>query len=482
MAFATDRERPLAALAALVSTAVLVWFGNGLDPLWPLLWFAPLPVLIFALRSSWPSAALVAALSWLGGCLNLWHYLRALQTPFSVWLGIFSMSALVFAAAVLLFRALAIRGALWSALLAFPATWVSFEYARNLATPHGTAGSIAYSQLDFLPLLQLASITGPWGISFLLFAFPAALAIGMHPRRSESKQARRVVAGCAGLIVLVLSFGAIRLALPPPRQRVMVGLMASDQPTSVPVPDEGAPTTQLFREYARRAEGLASRGARVIVLPEKVGVVVDPDVEGADGLFERLADKTGSTVVVGEIYVSRQVKYNQARIYAPGVSVLTYDKHHMLLPFESNLKPGAALTFVPRQSETWGVAICKDMDFTTLSRKYGQAGVGLMLVPAWDFRLDRSWHGHIAVMRGVEDGFSVVRAARDGNLTVSDNRGRILAETRSDVAPLATLIAVVPVLHNATPYLLLGDWFAWFAIVTLPFAFFQLYRLPGACK
>jgi apolipoprotein N-acyltransferase len=228
MAFATDRKRLLAALSALVSTAVLVWFGNGLDPLWPLLWFAPLPVLIFALRSSWPSAALVAALSWLAGCLNLWHYLRALQTPFSVWLGIFSMSALVFAAAVLLFRALALRGALWSALLAFPAAWVSFEYARNLATPHGTAGSIAYSQLDFLPLLQIASITGPWGISFLLFAFPAALAIGVHPRRSESKQARRVVAGCAGLIVLVLSFGAIRLALPPPRQRVTVGLMASD--------------------------------------------------------------------------------------------------------------------------------------------------------------------------------------------------------------------------------------------------------------
>ena len=31
----------------------------------------------------------------------------------------------------------------------------------------------------------------------------------------------------------------------------------------------------------------------------------------------------------------------------------------------------------------------------------------MMLVPAWDFNMDRTWHGHIAVMRGVEDGFSV---------------------------------------------------------------------------
>ena len=48
-----------------------------------------------------------------------------------------------------------------------------------------------------------------------------------------------------------------------------------------------------------------------------------------------------------------------------------------------------------------------------------------MLVPAWDFNLDRAWHGHIAVMRGVEDGFSVSRAAKDGFLTVSNNRGTI---------------------------------------------------------
>ena len=40
------------ALLALASTAALVYFGNGLDPRWPLMWFAPLPVLVYALRSS----------------------------------------------------------------------------------------------------------------------------------------------------------------------------------------------------------------------------------------------------------------------------------------------------------------------------------------------------------------------------------------------------------------------------------------------
>jgi apolipoprotein N-acyltransferase len=42
------------------------------------------------------------------------------------------------------------------------------------------------------------------------------------------------------------------------------------------------------------------------------------------------------------------------------------------------------LTLMPEPSGTWGVAICKDMDFTPLSRQYSEAGAGLMLVPARD--------------------------------------------------------------------------------------------------
>ena len=143
MAFASNARRIAIALVVIAVSAVLVWFGNGLDPWWPLLWFAPLPVLLFALHSSWRSAAVVAALAWLLGCFNMWHYLRLVGVPVVAWLSIFGSVAVIFAAAVLAFRALVRRGAPWSALLALPAIWVSLEYIRNLTTPHGTAGSLA---------------------------------------------------------------------------------------------------------------------------------------------------------------------------------------------------------------------------------------------------------------------------------------------------------------------------------------------------
>lgn len=474
MAFANNLRHAGVALLAIAVTAALVWFGTGMNPYWPLLWFAPIPVLLFASRTAWPSAAATAFLAWFAGSFSFWQYFRLLGMPLAIVGFILALGAIVFTLAVLLYRALLRRGAPWSALFAFPAAWVTYEWVRNFALPHGTAGSLAYTQLNWLPFLQLASVTGAWGMSFLLLLFPAAVAIGLHLHRALPKQAFRIAGTGLGVVAIVLIFGTVRLAAPVHGSRVTVGLIASDEPGNVDVAEEGPKTGELFRAYGSRAEGLAARGAQVIVMPEKLGVVGNPDTKSIDEIIERLADTAGATIVAGMVHVSPPVRYNQARVYAPEAPVLSYDKHHMLPPFESTLKPGTTLTLLQMHSATWGVEICKDMDFTSLSREYGRKGVGLMLVPGWDFNMDRWWHGHIAVMRGVEDGFSVVRAAKNGYLTVSDDRGRILAETRSDSAAFATLLAAVPAAHDRTVYLVLGDWFAWVSVALFIFAMSRL--------
>jgi len=173
-----------------------------------------------------------------------------------------------------------------------------------------------------------------------------------------------------------------------------------------------------------------------------------------------------------------KVRYNEARIYTPGAAVQSYDKEHMLPPFESNLTPGTSLTLLSAGTGkgTWGVEVCKDMDFTQLSRRYGEAGAGLMLVPGWDFFRDWIAHGHMAIMRGVESGFGVVRSAKGGSLYVSDNRGRILAEIKSDATPFTALATSVPETHDQTLFLELGDWFAWVAVAILIICLAQLAR------
>jgi apolipoprotein N-acyltransferase len=476
MAFAARYSRTREAILAISATAAMFYFGNGLNPLWPLVWFAPLPVLLFGLRSRWWPTALVTIAAMLAGNLNMWSYFtKTLGMPATVWFAIFIAASALFAAGVLLFRALVLRGAIWSGLVALPAFWVTSEYMRNLMTPHGSAGSLAYSQLRFLPFLQLASITGPWGMSFVLLLFPAALAIGLHLRQTSPRRAFQVAGVGIGVVVAVLTFGAVRL-ITPMSQTVRVGLIASDLKANASVTDPGTNTEKLFREYASVAESLAARGAQAIVIPEKLGVVVEGKSAETDALMRSLAARTGATVVAGVVDVDGPVKYNQARIYVPGLDVQRYDKQHMLPPFESNLKPGTTLSLLPRPHEKWGVAICKDMDFASPARLYGEAAVGLLLVPAWDFVVDGAWHGHIAIMRGVEDGLGIARAAKNGFLTVSDNRGRIVGEVSSNSAPFASLLVDVPAAHSWTVYQFLGDWFPWAAIALLAFALIQVVR------
>jgi apolipoprotein N-acyltransferase len=479
MAFGVNYRRTVEAVAAILTTAVLLYFGNGLNPWWLLMWFAPVPVLLYALRTNWRAGGAVAVAAMLLGNLNIWSYFtKTLGMPWSGWAGIVAVESVVFAAGVLLFRALVLRGAVCSGTVALPAAWVANEYVRNFVTPHGTAGSLAYSQLQFLPFLQLASITGPWGMTFVLLLFPAAMAIALHLKGSAPKRAAQVVGVAGAVVAAVLIFGAVRLAMPE-GQTVKVGLIASDEKANAMVTDPGTATERLFRDYAREAKGLAAKGARAIVMPEKLGVTLQGKAAETDAVMQMVADETGATLVAGVVHVDGPVKYNGARVYVPHSAVQRYDKQHMLPPFESNLKPGTTLTVLPRGQQKWGVVICKDMDFASPARLYGEAGAGLMLVPAWDFVVDRSWHGHIAVMRGVEDGFSIARAAKNGFLTVSDDRGRIVGEAMSSSAPFATLLVAVPAAHRGTIYQMLGDWFAWAAIGLLAFVVIRIVRTIG---
>ena len=450
-------------LPAFLATLLLEWFAVGLHPLWPLMWVAPLPMLLLAPVVSWWLAGLAAFLAWFAGAFTLWGYFTGtIHMPAGVALGIFTLMAVRFALPVLLFRALVKRGMLWLALTAAPALSVGLDYLTSLISVHGTHGSPSYTQLDFLPALQAASVAGPWGITFLLLLFTAALALLV----GQYREPRARLIGGVGLAVVAASLvaGEMRVIQPQAGQLVKVGLVASDLKENQGVADPGEPAARRFADYAREAAALAQQGAQVVVIPENLAVVTAP---GDDHVFQDLADSSGIQIVAGMLRVEGGRKYNEARLYTPHAPEVAYDKQHLLPPFESPLTPGSELIWQEKPEGVWGLAICKDMDFTSPSSRYGAAGAGLMLVPAWDF-VDDAWaHGHIAIMRAVEGGFSLVRAARGGYLTVADDRGRVVAETASWSAAYASLVAEVPGGHEKTFYLRFGDWLAKLSLVFL---------------
>ncbi len=89
-----------------------------------------------------------------------------------------------------------------------------------------------------------------------------------------------------------------------------------------------------------------------------------------------------------------------------------------------------------------------------------------MLIPAWDFGRDAWMETATAVLRGVESGYSVVRAGRNSYLDVSDRYGRTVARAPSAKLPGRSLVAALP-LGPATPtiYARTGDVFGWLCVV-----------------
>jgi apolipoprotein N-acyltransferase len=448
-----------APLVAIVVSGGLFYVSTGLNTFWPAAWIAPIAILVVAFTRSWPVAAGVAASAYLLGSLNLFGLLRTVMPAPVVALTLL-LPALLFAAVVLVARRAAPRLPPWAASLAFPATWTALEFLSSMTSPHGTVMSLAYSQTDVLPLLQIAAVAGVFGITFVLTLVPSAIAVA-YVRRAWSALIPAAVA-----VAVVFGFGFWRLQQPLGATTVRVGLAAADARQVEAFATEDAAVAQdVARGYAARIARLAASGAQVVVLPEKIVGLTFADASDVLKIFGDAARTSNVTVIVGLNRVSEQPMRNVAAVFAPDGTVrLEYDKHHMLPGPETGYVIGSRVGTFDAPGGPWGTAICKDLDFQEWLRRYGESGVRLLAVPAWDFGRDARFHSRMAVVRAVENGFTLARAATRGLLTVSDAHGRILREQPSDRPPDSLLIQDVGPGPGTTFYTRAGNWLGWTSV------------------
>jgi apolipoprotein N-acyltransferase len=449
-------------VAGLVSAA-FAYLGTGLHPIWWALWLAPIPVLAIAPRLHGRVAFLFGAIIWLIGEMNQWNYVRhAIELPPPITVLYFLVPAVVFGLGVLLVRNFIRRGSLFLASLAFPVYWVAYEYLTSIASPHSTWGNLAYTQMNCLPVIQIASVTGLWGISFVVFLFAGTVAT-LLSGAGQSWQRRALAVAVGFVVCAVFVFGKWRLQSNPSSQSVAVTLVAKDVPMSVYLGSEEQ-AAELLGEYANEVGRITPAGTQVVVLPEKIARASESVLGEVDPLFSSAAAAKRAAIVVGLVRKTPSGAFNSSRFYAPdGRFDANYDKHH-LIPGVEPEKPGDERVTLDQPSGRWGLQICKDMDFPKLSREYAADGANLLLVPAWDFNLDRWLHARMAVMRAVENGFALARCARNGLLTLSDNRGRIVAETATVSDRFVSITGKVNIAREKTLCGRAGDWFAWLCV------------------
>ena len=243
-----------------------------------------------------------------------------------------------------------------------------------------------------------------------------------------------------------------------------VGLLASDLPQNL-ITEKPADTLRLLRDYATQAEAIAAQGAKVIVIPEKIAVLLDSELPEADSLLQSTAANTGALIVVGVIHPTNSARWNEARLYFPDGFIRTYEKHHMLPVYEGKLTVGTERTEWREPSGLWGIEICKDMDFPRLSRQYGNDGVALMLVQRGTSRLmdggTTAWPfcGELKVGSA-----SPARQSKACSVSLIVAAASSLND-RLHLLPSPRLVATVPVEHETTLYDRFGNWFGWLNVI-----------------
>jgi apolipoprotein N-acyltransferase len=451
-------------------------------------WLAPLFLLCFA-RSQRIVVGLPLAAIIYGGA-----YAVAWRGTFGIPDGGFLLLGLLFFIPYVIDRLVAPRISGFTGTLVFPAAWVSLEYALASlpllnGQPLGTWSGAAYSQTSNLPLLQVVSITGLWGVTFLIGWF-TSIAAWAWQRGFAWHRVRWGVGGYMTLLALVLLWGGWRLASAPPvADAVRVAAIAVDNPALTvgvwnPVARGREVTEADQQDMRQQLQALhdtlleatrkeARAGARIVVWAEDNAIVFKEDEEMLIARGRALARAEGIYLFMGMVaLIPGEKAENKVVAVTPSGTVgFSYLKAYPT-PWEASQRGDGVLHFLETDYGRLGAAICYDYDHPGLLRFAGRAGADIMMAPSDDGMQADPLHAHMASLRAIENGFALVRPVIGGRSLITDAYGRVLAQAEYGkdayfAGGTHVLVAQVPTRGVPTVYARVGDVAAHLSLVGL---------------
>ncbi len=441
--------------AVWLSTILLVRSFRGLDR-----WYDTIPILIATAIFRW--------LSITGG----WDLSFPLEFVFSI------LVLLPLWVALYLDRWANRRDLSFGSLLLFPLILTIGDFLLGFS-PLGTVFSPGAGQFSLKLLSQTISLTGLWGLTFLI-GFTATAINHVWEKEFDFRNAARPVLVLLAVFAVLLTYGSAKLLLTRPESGTVriAGVTEPHSQDYWAITDSNTPrdgkadvvdgmnqiNDLLFAGSLRAAEA----GAEIIFWSEGNAVLYEDD----EAAFLK---RSAAFAKEHEVY------------FAPGLLVLQYDRTKndnliylfspagdQLFRYEKTFSwyPTDSDGIVPTAETPWGTlsaVICFDLDFPRLLRQAAQKEVDILLVPGYDTELISPYHTQIGLLRGVEYGFSVFRQANESTSIAADYNGNILAYQHYFDTEDRLLMADVPVKGIRTLYGYLGDWFVYLSIAVLVF-------------
>lgn len=375
-----------------------------------------------------------------------------------------------------------------------PLLWTCLEYVKSHVLTGFPWANLGHTQYLYGPIIQIADVTGVFGLSFVIVFINVVVFDILKIRRSEDRRRMPVwkisAEVLAGFVLLAALYG--------------YGMMRSDQvrkamETAAILPvsliqgniDQSIKWNPAFqretlRIYASLSRHAAPSGEGLIVWPETAAPFFFQDHNDMQRDVTALASQTGNWVLFGSPGYRQEGEHidfqNSAFLLSPDGRIAgRYDKVHLVpygeyvplrrfFPFISKLVVGIGdfrsgpgyeplLMHGSRGGRKLGVMICYEGILPEAGRAYRQHGADLLVNitnDAW-FGDTSAPHQHLSmtVFRAVENRLFLVRAANTGISAIVDPTGTIT--DRSRLFEEGTLRGTVRFMNLKTFYSAHGD-------------------------
>jgi apolipoprotein N-acyltransferase len=378
------------------------------------------------------------------------------------------------------------------AILAAPMVWVTTELTRThvmyVGFPWVLLGN---SQSGVLPIAQLASIFGVYGVSMLVAAVSAGLAFSVGPGRNRFAP----IAVVLSIVIGVWVWGSRRVArgeLTQTGDAIRVGLVQGNV-------DQGAKwdagrAAAIFENHLRLTEQALNRRAAFVIWPESSTPFMLEENPIEAERIRALARRAQVPILLGSDQIEWRVAsdnrrvpgriFNSAFLVAPdGTTGGVYRKMH-LVPFGeyvpmkkllffaaplveavSDFSAGDSFVLLPVAGHQVSTAICYEIIYPELVRRFVAEGSELLTTitnDAWFGDTSAPYqHFTQASMRAIEEGRYLVRSANTGISGIVDPYGRVIE--RSAVFQQTVIVGTVRFLKASTFYARHGDVLAYAA-------------------
>lgn len=367
------------------------------------------------------------------------------------------------------------------AVLFFPLISTAVVFLTQNNSPFGSFGALGYSQYNSPVLIQVASLTGIWGITFLVNWFGSVVNFAWEQDFDLSRIKKQAII-YASVLLLVLVYGGLRLAVFYPGEGTVrvagINSGRSGESREIFSKYENA-SLQEKKDLQPRLASIQSRylkntvkearaGAKIVVWPE-LAITVDKDKETEFlSRVRDIAKREGIYVVVGIgpiLENDKNLFENKLLIIDPqGKIVLEHNKYGGDLGSRFPRGDGK-LKAVESVYGTLSGVICWDLDFPSKIRQTWKLETDILFVPSSDGKEWTPLHSQMAEFRAIENGISIVRETEAGLSVTYDPYGRILSSANSLTNSDGTMVAEVPTQKVLTIYSVVGDIFAFVTII-----------------